>query len=604
MKKLLSFMLAAAMLVLAVPFSVSVAAAEPDDLPYITCTDVGFIDFNGSDDASGSSASSAKKTFGAIRASGVVGLLSKGGTMVTSGKAYLSKSYTLPKLSSPLLITSSYAGQNYMNAEPAANPACAFKMATGATFTIQSDVIIDDIIVFQEHNEATSFVVTNGATLVIGDGVVSMSKTGVKVQIIVESGSRAIIGGGDFDVVNNGGEVIEDYTYEYLKVSQSAPAPEETPDYSDVAPGVAYIAYNEGASSNDGLSAATPKKALGNVDDSGSTMNIVRGGGTLVVSGRLYVGADYTIPKLGSQLVITGVHGGDNYINAEPENNPAGGTIKMLSGKTLTIAGDVRLENIILFQENSQNTVKVANGGTLTIGENVIFMTKQLYNMKLEVELGGTVIFESAEHGFDTISGDGIVVMPETENGGFTKARAYDARFTDVTSEKWFYEYVKTAYEYGLANGTSETKFSPDNKFTVAQALTAAANIHTAYYGKSVAAAKNGESWYTPYVNYCLENGIIVVGQFTNYDKNITRGEMAQVFANILPAGEYEATRSGECPDVTSGLACYSAVTKLYNAGIVGGDAGTGNYRPNDEISRSEACVIFTRIAAKEYRAK
>ena len=604
MKKLLSFMLAAAMLVLAVPFSVSVAAAEPDNLPYITCEDVGFIDFSGSDDASGSSATSAKKSFGTARASGVVGLLSKGGTMVASGKAYLSKSYTLPKLSSPLLITSSYAGQNYMNAEPASNPACAFKMATGAAFTIQSDVILDDIIVFQEHAEATSFVVTNGATLVIGDGVVCMSKTGVKVQIIVESGSRVIIGGGDFDVVNNGGEVVENYTYEYLKVSQSAPAPEETPDYSDVAPAVAYIAYNEGVSNNDGLSSATPKKALGNIDDTGSTMHIVRGGGTLVVSGRLYVGADYTIPKLGSELVITGVYGGDNYINAEPENNPAGGAIKMLSGKTLTIAGDVRLENIILFQENSQNTIKVANGGTLTIGENVIFMTKQLYTMKLEVELGGTVIFESAEHGFDTISGDGIVVMPETEKGGFTKTRAYDGRFTDVTTEKWFYEYVKTAYEYELANGTSATKFSPDNKFTVAQALTAAANIHTAYYGKSVAAAKSGESWYTPYVNYCLENGIIVVGQFTNYDKNITRGEMAQVFANILPADEYEATRSGECPDVTSSLACYAAVTKLYNAGIVGGDAGTGNYRPNDEISRSEACVIFTRIAAKEYRAK
>lgn len=602
MKKLLSLMLAAVMLVLAVPFSVSAADTAPQNLPYITSEDVGYIDYNGSDEASGSSPSSAKKTFGTARASGVVGLLSKGGTMVASGKAYLSKSYTLPALKSPLLITSNYAGVDYMNAEPASNPACAFKMASGAQFTIQSDVIIDDIIIFQEHTDATAFVVSNGATLVIGDGVKCMSKTGVKVQIIVESGSRAIIGGGDFEVINNGGEVIEDYTYEYLKVSQT-PVVNETVDYSGVAPGVAYIAYNEGAASNNGLSSATPKKALGNVDDTSSTMNIVRGGGTLVVVGRLYVGADYTIPKLGSQLVITGVYGGDSFLNAEPETNPAGGTIKMLSGKTLTIAGDVRLENIILFQENSQNTIKVANGGTLTIGENVVFMTKQLYNMKLEVEQGGTVVFETAEHGFDTISGDGIVVMPETEKGGFTKTRAYDGRFTDVTTEKWFYEYVKTAYEYELANGTSAAKFSPDNKFTVAQALTAAANIHTAYYGKSVPAAKSGESWYTPYVNYCLDNGIIVVGQFANYDKNITRGEMATVFANILPADEYEATRSGSCPDVTSEMACYAAVAKLYNAGIVGGDAGTGNYRPNDEISRSEACVIFTRIAAKEYRA-
>ena len=76
------------------------------------------------------------------------------------------------------------------------------------------------------------------------------------------------------------------------------------------------------------------------------------------------------------------------------------------------------------------------------------------------------------------------------------------------------------------------------------------------------------------------------------------------VFANILPAEEYAAVRTGGNPDVTSGMACYAAVQKLYCAGIVGGDAKTGNYRPNDEITRSEACVIFTRIAAAEYRAK
>ncbi|MBQ8836083.1 MAG: S-layer homology domain-containing protein [Clostridia bacterium] len=191
-----------------------------------------------------------------------------------------------------------------------------------------------------------------------------------------------------------------------------------------------------------------------------------------------------------------------------------------------------------------------------------------------------------------------------TNAGAFMPARTYEDQFTDVTADKWFYEYVKLAYEYALANGTSATKFSPDNKFTVAQALTAAANIHTAYYGKTVRAAASGESWYTPYVEYCVENGIITSTQFGDFNKNITRGEMAQVFANILPEGEYAATRSGSNPDVTSEMACYSAVQKLYNAGIVGGDAGTGNYRPNDEIVRSEACVIFTRIAAPSKRIK
>lgn len=604
MKKIISILLAVIMLALAVPFTASAADSAPADLPYITSNSVGFIDYAGSDDASGSSASTAKKGFGSARANGVVGLLSKGGTMVVSGKAYMGATYTLPALSSPLLITSNYGGTNYMNAEPANNPSCAFKLKDGATFTIQSDVIIDDVIMFQEGANQNKIVVTNGATLVIGDGVVNMTKRAFQIKIVVESGARLIVGGGDFEIENNGGEVIEGYTYEYNKTTATTVTPEKEVDYSDIPAGIAFVAYNEGKNSNDGLSASAPKKSLLGANEEGGTMYMVRGGGTIVVTGRLYIGTDYTIPKLGGQLTVTGVHDGTSYINAEPETNPAGGMMKFATNKVLTIEGDVKLENIILFQESGQNTIKVANGGKLTIGENVIFMTKQLYNMKLEVANGGVVVFESTEHGFDTISGDGIVVMPETSMGSFVKSRTYDGRFTDVTADKWFNEYVKTAYEYTLANGTSDTKFSPDNKFTVAQALTAAANIHAAYYGKTVAAAKDGESWFTPYVNYCLDNGIIVVGQFADYNKNITRGDMAIVFASILPESEYAATRTGSCADVTASDACYNAVTKLYNAGIVSGDAGKGTYRPNEEIVRSEACVIFTRIAAKEYRAK
>lgn len=186
----------------------------------------------------------------------------------------------------------------------------------------------------------------------------------------------------------------------------------------------------------------------------------------------------------------------------------------------------------------------------------------------------------------------------------FVKSREYTGAFTDVPEANWYYEYVKLAYEYALANGTSTTKFSPDNKFTVAQALTAAVNIHKAYNKTEVRAAAAAEKWYDPYVEYCVENGIITEGQFANMDKNITRGEMAIVFANILPDSEYAAVRSGAPADVAEGSDAYAAVKKLYEAGIVSGDAGKGTYRPNDEIVRSEACVIFTRFAAVDKRAK
>lgn len=184
----------------------------------------------------------------------------------------------------------------------------------------------------------------------------------------------------------------------------------------------------------------------------------------------------------------------------------------------------------------------------------------------------------------------------------FAQVRTYTDNFADVQKNEWFYRYVGLAYAYGLANGTCKTAFSPRGSFTVAQALTAAANIHTAYYGTRVPQAYAGQSWYAPYVEYCIRYGIIARGQFTAYDTPITRGEMAEIFAAVLPAAAYTARRTELPPDVAPDLHCYDAVAKLYAAGIVGGDAGSGNYRPNDSILRAEACVIFTRICAAAER--
>ncbi len=234
MKRIFFFAIVFVTLAMVVP-TYAAETTVPKDLPYITIGDVAFIDYSSSDDQSGASASSAKKTFGTARSSGAFSLLTNGGTMVASGKAYIPKNYTLSITKTPLLITSSYAGTNYMNAEPIINPTCAFKMAGGVQFSIESDVIFDDIIVFQEHEVATAFVVKSGATLVIGDGVKSISKTGVKVQIIVENGGRAIVGGGDFDVIcESGGEVVENYTYDYLKVKQLVALEEGDYGYYDV----------------------------------------------------------------------------------------------------------------------------------------------------------------------------------------------------------------------------------------------------------------------------------------------------------------------------------------------------------------------------------
>ena len=378
---------------------------------------------------------------------------------------------------------------------------------------------------------------------------------------------------------------------------------------------VAYISYNTGNNDYSGMSADEAKQMLAGRKNDG-VVSLLPDGGTMVACGKIFLGVSYTLPKLSSPLLITSNDGKTNYLTEFPLDNPAT-SLKTVAGAVFTLQSDVIMDDLILFNEYSENSVlQVTDGATLVIGDGVICK----YNpnlpapayMRIEVDEGATVILNTGI--FQSVTGKGTILnygamviegnVPVIAKAHEFKAtRTYKNQFADVTEGHWFYPYVKTAYEYGLANGTSDTKFSPDGSFTVAQALTVAANIHALYNGNTVRAAKAGESWYAPYVEYCTANGIIEKAQFKSYDADITRGDMAIVFAAILPESEYTAVRSGDFSDIKSGDACKSAAQKLYRAGIVGGDT-KGNYNAANKITRAEACVIFTRLAAAEYRAK
>lgn len=171
---------------------------------------------------------------------------------------------------------------------------------------------------------------------------------------------------------------------------------------------VAYAAF-AGSDENDGLSAQTPKKTLGKPDGKGS-MSLLASGGTLVSVQRLYIGTDYTL-SLGGPLTITGMYGGEDFRNREPQNNPAGGMLKFAAGKTLTVESDLTLENLLLFQQFDQNTIRVANGATLTVRDSVECTSAQAFYMKIVVEEGAKAILEGGK--FSEVSGAGEIVIAD-----------------------------------------------------------------------------------------------------------------------------------------------------------------------------------------------
>jgi len=198
-----------------------------------------------------------------------------------------------------------------------------------------------------------------------------------------------------------------------------------------------------------------------------------------------------------------------------------------------------------------------------------------------------------------TSGGTYLVVIDNRDHGKKTMP------FTDVPTYAWYYEDVLTAYSQGLIDGMTETTFDPNGNLTIGQAIKLAACMHQLYYKGEVTLEPNTTPWYKAYVDYALSNGIIA-SQYPNYNKPATRAEMAVIFANVLPSGQYASINqvsNNAIPDVKTTDAYGAAVYKLYRAGILAGNNEvTREFTPNANIKRSEVAAILTRLMNPETR--
>ena len=196
------------------------------------------------------------------------------------------------------------------------------------------------------------------------------------------------------------------------------------------------------------------------------------------------------------------------------------------------------------------------------------------------------------------------------EAGGmsnFIRTRLYSyGQFSDVDEDQWYGSNrqgtIALAYEYGLMQGVADGIFDPAGNVTLAQAVTIAARVHSIY----TAGAQDfvsGVPWYQAYVDYATDAGIINDGDFDDYTRNATRGEMAYIFARSLPQEEFaEQNTLVSLPDVRSGTYYSEYIFRFYRAGIVGGDDALGTFRPNSAITRAEAATIISRVILPEER--
>lgn len=82
--------------------------------------------------------------------------------------------------------------------------------------------------------------------------------------------------------------------------------------------------------------------------------------------------------------------------------------------------------------------------------------------------------------------------------------------FTDVSRSSWYYDSVRAAWEKDLIDGVTRTLYKPDDTLTVAQAIKLSAALHQMLNNNGKVTLRNGSPyWYSSYVSYAVDNGII-----------------------------------------------------------------------------------------------
>ena len=188
--------------------------------------------------------------------------------------------------------------------------------------------------------------------------------------------------------------------------------------------------------------------------------------------------------------------------------------------------------------------------------------------------------------------------------GNFRRDGSYRAgTFNDVSADAWYAEGVSAAYELGLMKGSGAGAFSPQGNVTVAEAVTMASRLHQCYSGGKDDFVQ-GSPWYQVYVDYATTNGILSGDDFPGgYGANITRAQMAHLFAAALPETELPAVNTvDELPDVNASTPYNKDIFLLYRAGVLTGNDEQGTFTPDTPISRSQVATIIARMALPSLR--
>ena len=185
-----------------------------------------------------------------------------------------------------------------------------------------------------------------------------------------------------------------------------------------------------------------------------------------------------------------------------------------------------------------------------------------------------------------------LALAMSLEPMAFAKKR--DEGYSDIQNH-WSRSIVTKLDSYGVISGYGDGTFRPENRISVAAFL----KMMVVSMGNEVS---NGSIyWASEYVNKSIELGLIEQDEFYDYDKDLTRMEMARIIANALgnktTADEYT---------VKSKIYDYAEVPEEYKEDVIvafGENIITGyedgSFRPYEYVTRAQASAVMVRFIEK-----
>ena len=170
--------------------------------------------------------------------------------------------------------------------------------------------------------------------------------------------------------------------------------------------------------------------------------------------------------------------------------------------------------------------------------------------------------------------------------------------FTDVTADKWYYDFVETVAEKKLFAGNGDGTFAPEANMTYAEFLA----VLFQFSGDTLP-TNSGPNWYDNHIQWAKDHDLIPAGMLNGFDPEaaITRQDMAALFGSFLSNYDYTAApvNSGT-PSFSDGasIADYArdGVELCYQLGIMGGN-DDGTFAPGNTAIRAEVAVTMVQMA-------